>query len=54
MSYPVMDQSQLLRQPAMGHAGRPWLVHGPNSGFNSRDGGQALPPSPAVHGEARQ
>ena len=36
---PVRAQSQILGQPAMGHAGRPWLLHGPNSGCDSRDGG---------------
>lgn len=41
MKIPVMDQSQFLGAPAMSHAGRSWRVLGPNSGFDSRDGGRS-------------
>lgn len=40
MDNPVMDQSGLLGATDMGHAGRPCRLHAPNSGFDSRDGGQ--------------
>jgi hypothetical protein len=37
-----MDQSQLLGTPAMSQVDRSLRFLGPNSGFNSRDGGQTL------------
>jgi hypothetical protein len=38
---PVMDQSKVLEPQHMGHAGRPLRFYVPNSGFDSRDGGQS-------------
>jgi hypothetical protein len=45
---PVVDQSKLFGQPAMGHAGRLWLLDVPNSGFDSRDGRQEQPATPVA------